>query len=138
MLLATRAGWVRIKRQSTFCFVFPTTLGLDAAIRSLSSRLTYLQCSGLSVKRKYQKTAQRIPAELIAINMVLQPKSATREEQMGAPTTEERGMATSPRDRALARSTGGSQSLIERVIAGKWGPSVTPRRKRMAIKLQKP
>jgi len=57
---------------------------------------------------------------------------------IGAPTTEERGMATKLKERALALSEGESQSYMDRDIAGKWGPSVAPRKKRIIIKVQRP
>src|SRR3989304_10476033 len=63
-------------------------------------------------------------------NIARQPKSTTRYDVIGAPSTAERGIATSPKDKARARSAGGSQSLTVRVMAGKGGPSVTPSSKR--------
>ena len=42
----------------------------------------------------YQTMAQMIPTTVIAMNMILQPKSATRYAVIGAPITEESGMAT--------------------------------------------
>jgi hypothetical protein len=60
-----------------------------------------------------------MPIALIEKNIILQPKSATRYDVIGAPTTEERGIATRPSDRALALSFGGSHLLIDRDIAGK-------------------